>query len=76
MTIGVIRLSCGRILDWAFPGLLQAMRLGNVAVVNTPGAGVLENSGLFSIYGGRLSLFSERRVDITFHCHMVVWTSA
>lgn len=30
------------------PGLLQAIRSGNVAVVNTPGAGVLENSGLLA----------------------------
>lgn len=28
------------------PGLLEAMRLGNVAVVNPPGSGVLENRGL------------------------------
>lgn len=28
------------------PGLLEAMRLGNVAVVNPPGSGILENRGL------------------------------
>ena len=34
------------------PGLLEAMRAGNVAVVNHPGSGVLENPGLMSFLPG------------------------
>ncbi len=34
------------------PGLLEAMRAGNVAVVNHPGSGVLENSGLMAFLPG------------------------
>ncbi|HLO45278.1 MAG TPA: circularly permuted type 2 ATP-grasp protein [Leadbetterella sp.] len=33
------------------PGLLQVMRLGNVAVVNPPGASVVENYGLLAFMG-------------------------
>jgi uncharacterized circularly permuted ATP-grasp superfamily protein/uncharacterized alpha-E superfamily protein len=34
------------------PGLLEAMRAGNVAVVNHPGSGVLENPGLMAFLPG------------------------
>jgi uncharacterized circularly permuted ATP-grasp superfamily protein/uncharacterized alpha-E superfamily protein len=34
------------------PGLLESMRAGNVAVVNHPGSGVLENPGLMSFLPG------------------------
>lgn len=34
------------------PGLLEAIRAGNVAVVNHPGSGVLENPGLLSFLPG------------------------
>ncbi|WP_255066607.1 circularly permuted type 2 ATP-grasp protein [Lacihabitans sp. LS3-19] len=33
------------------PGLLQVMRLGNVAVINPPGASVVENYGLLAFMG-------------------------
>ncbi|WP_035612681.1 circularly permuted type 2 ATP-grasp protein [Haloferula sp. BvORR071] len=34
------------------PGLLEAMRAGNVAIVNHPGSGVLENPGLMAFLPG------------------------
>jgi len=44
------------------PGLLQAMRLGNVAVVNTPGAGVLENSGLLAFMAAACRFFLKEEL--------------
>ena len=45
------------------PGLLQAIRAGNVLVVNAPGSGFLESSALL----GFLPALSEKLLDETLH---------
>jgi len=46
------------------PGLLETMRLGNVAVVNPPGSGVLENRGLARYLPGAARHFLGRDLSL------------
>lgn len=46
------------------PGLLQAMRLGNVTVVNSPGASVLENSALLAFMSAACRYFLDEELKL------------
>ncbi len=56
------------------PGLLQVMRMGNVAVVNPPGASVVENYGMMAFMQNACKFLLDEPLQMKFGSYLVVWT--
>ncbi len=54
------------------PGLLQAVRRGNVGVANAIGCGVLQAPGFLAVPAGSLPVSAGRRIETSLGAHLVV----
>ena len=54
------------------PGLIEAIRAGNVAVANMPGSGLVQSPAFMAFLPGLVQTYPRRRIEIAVRGYLVV----